>query len=465
MKAMMVETKGNRIWKWFCTCVVFTSLMFTVTNAVPVSLGYALLLPALPFLLYRAYKQKRLASLHVWLLITYAYFAFCTLRFDAGSLLRYGFYRHDGSFFPLFVPILLCSLMEWKVKPVLMAQVFTLFASLLNVALYLWYLISPETCVNVAGERLFFYSLFTSHSAAGGFLLCLCCYALGFLMTAVEMKKRLLWLLLFAGDIVCLVAVYSRGSILGAVAIVIAALWLYFKDKGLYKKSRILAKLDIYVFLAVLIVFMLGIGVVCNALAPMDEYEICTLNADGYATFPTGMQNSALGQKMGWLLNDGLFRGDTIIDRAFYLWPRAMDLFLKSPVFGMGTGSYDDVQIVGRISKGIVTGRYTFAGNNLLDKRILNDNVTYSPAHAHNSYLHVMAENGIIGLLLILILCFYMRKAILALPNQTLRLSLYYCLIGVLVASFFENRLFAPAQMLPFALLLGIAMGEKAENA
>ncbi len=462
---MVVETRVGTIWKWFGTCVVFISLLFTVTNIVPVSVGYAVLLPALPFLLYRGYKQKTLTPLHLWLLITYVYFAFCTLRYDAGSLLRYAFYRHDGSFFPLFVPVLLCSLMEWKIEPIRMARVFTVVGSGINALLYAWYLISPDTCINATGERLYFYSLFTSHSAAGGFILCLCCCALGFLWTAEGVKKKLLWALPFAVDVACLVAVDSRGSLLGAAAIACAALWIYLKDKGVFKKSKLLAKLDVYAFLAVLLVFLLGVGAVRNALAPMDEYEICTLNSEAYAEFPTRLENSELGQKLGWIRNDGVTRGDTIIDRAFYLWPRAMDLFLKSPVFGMGTGSYDDIRIVGRLSVSTALGQYAFAGQNLLDKRILNQDVVYSSAHAHNSYLHVMAENGAVGLLLILILCFLMRKTILALPNQTLRLSLYFCLIGVLVASFFENRLFSPAHMLPFVLLLGIAMSDKPKNA
>ena len=453
--ARRIET----IWKWLSTCVVFFSLLCTVTNFVPLSVSYAVLLPALPFLLYRAYKRKRLTPLHVWLLIVYAYFAFCTLRFDAGSFFSYAFYRRDGSFFPLFVPILLFSLMEWTVTPTQMVKAFTIFASALNLLLLVWRYLLPASYPFIIEGRLFF-SLFESHNGAGGFLLGLSCCAFGLFFTQRGARRKLLWGTALAFDLLGLFMTDSRGSTLGAVGIVFALAWLLLKDRGCFKRSKIMANLDILVFLSILACFMVIIGIVYSALTPMDVYETCILNDDYYAELPTKLQDTAASQKISWMLNDGLTRSGTIIDRLFFLWPRAMDLFMKSPIVGMGTGSYNDLRVTGKLSPSISTGQYTFAGRPGLVMKVVNDNVINSSAHAHNSYLHVMAENGILGLLLILLLCFQLRKTILALPNPALRLSLYACMVGFLIASFFENRMFAPAQMLPFVLVLGIAMAE-----
>ena len=126
----------------------------------------------------------------------------------------------------------------------------------------------------------------------------------------------------------------------------------------------------------------------------------------------------------------------------------------------MGTGSYDDTEALGPLTEYITLKQYAFTGLQGWNRKVVNDHVAHTDAHAHNSYLPVLAENGIIGLLLLLVLCYQMRKAILALPNNALRISLYGCLVGILIAFFFENRFFAPAQMLPFVLLLGIALSE-----
>ncbi|MDD3212450.1 MAG: O-antigen ligase family protein [Eubacteriales bacterium] len=449
----------DNLWKWFGTCVVFLSLLFTVTNFVPVSVGYAVLVPALPFLLYRAYRQKQLTPLHIWLLITYAYFAFCTLRYDAGSFLDAAFYRRDGSFFPLFIPILLCSLMEWKIAPIKMLKAFTLFASALNLLLLLWFTLSPATYPLTSWDALY-YSLFESHSAAGGFLLCLGSCALGLLIS--EPNRKWVWGVALGVALWALIMAGSRGSVMGLAAIAVAILWLLLKDRGLFKKSRFLANIDIYAFLALLLAFMLCVGVVYQALAPIDNvYESWKQNTQYYAPLPTKLQTPEAARKLGWLMSDGITRSGTVIDRLFYLWPRAMDLFIKSPVIGMGTGSYDDTETIGQLSEYITLKRYAFTGQQGFAMKIVNDHVAHTAAHAHNSYLQVMAENGIIGLLLMLMLCYQMRKAILALPNRAMRVSLYSCLVGILIAAFFENRFFAPAQMLPFVLLLGIALSEK----
>lgn len=455
---MITRDQARRLWQWFSTIAVFVSLMGTVTNYIPISITYVVLVPAIPYLLYRAYREMKMSVLHLWLLIAFVYFLISAADFDIGSLISYDFYRRDGSFFPLFIPLFMCSLIEWRITPRRMIGTFVVFGSTLNLFLLMWSLLVPATYPISAWDGLF-YSLFESHSAAGGFLLVLSCLTLGCLLSAKTQKTRWLYGLLLLSDLACIWVSESRGSLAGMLVAVIAFIWLFFKDKGAFLHSKLFAKLDIIVLVAVLLVFLIGVGIVTSLLEPMPPYEICTLNNDFYASLPTRLQTQDMTQKLAFMMNYGVIRSGTIIDRLFYLWPRAMDLFIRSPLIGMGTGSFDDLRITGKLSSSISMGTYTFTGMQGFFMRIVNDNVIHSSAHAHNSYLHVMAENGLIGLALLLFLCYQMRRTALAVPDPALRRGLYMSLAGIMCAAFFENRLFAPAQMLPFILVLLISSG------
>jgi O-antigen ligase len=69
------------------------------------------------------------------------------------------------------------------------------------------------------------------------------------------------------------------------------------------------------------------------------------------------------------------------------VWPWAVDDFLESPLIGTGFSSFND--------------RYkdpskVFPGIKL---RLLDKNV-YNSGHAHHSFLNILAEQGLIGLLI-----------------------------------------------------------------
>jgi O-antigen ligase len=72
-----------------------------------------------------------------------------------------------------------------------------------------------------------------------------------------------------------------------------------------------------------------------------------------------------------------------------WLWPRALTYFEQSPIIGLGFGSFDD-QI------GSVVSYFHLLG-------VPSDiEVEHSDSHAHNSYLNILAELGVVGLGLML---------------------------------------------------------------
>ena len=448
----------NRRWQSFSTAVVCLSLLSSVTNFIPLSLVYVVLVPALPFLLYRAFRAKKMTKLQWMLLAAYGFFLLSTLRYDARSLFSYEFYRRDGTFFPIYIPLLLFPLLEFRLKPVKIVRAFVVFASALNAMLLLWSVVAPEAYPFGDWDG-FFYSLFHSHSAAGGFLLVLCCITLGFYWYTPKGREKWLLGLLLAIDVACLVGTHSRATWLGAAAVVASAIWFFAKERPRLQESKIVKKLDIVGFLVVLIVLFLLVAQVTDILSPMPPYEIFILS-NLQDVLPTKLQSAQADNMLWQLYGSGVTRIGTMFDRLFYLWPRAMDLFRKSPLVGMGMGSYDDIQTTGKISESIAVGEYTMAGTEGFWMRVVNENVWHSSAHAHNSYMHAMAENGLMGLILLLLICYRMRKAILSLSEPRLRFGLYCALVGVMSGAFFEYGLFAPAMMLPFVMVLGLAKAE-----
>lgn len=85
-------------------------------------------------------------------------------------------------------------------------------------------------------------------------------------------------------------------------------------------------------------------------------------------------------------------RAHTFLDRLYILWPRAFDNFLHSMLLGMGFTSYDDQWV--RYNDIIP---YIFS--------IKMDNVVvHTDSHAHNSTFAILAELGVVGYILFILL-------------------------------------------------------------
>jgi O-antigen ligase len=134
-----------------------------------------------------------------------------------------------------------------------------------------------------------------------------------------------------------------------------------------------------------------------------------------------------------------------VLQRVLYLWPRAVYLFLESPIFGTGYGSYNDIPYEIR---GVP---YVVAFNDPSE-------VIYSSAHAHNTYLHVLAETGLVGLGLLTVMLVTMRKSFDSMGPPSVQLGFKLAFWVAVFSSMTEHRLFTPAQMLPFTILYGMAL-------
>jgi O-antigen ligase len=220
-------------------------------------------------------------------------------------------------------------------------------------------------------------------------------------------RKHLLAFIILGIAFIALLTSYSRGSWLG----VFGALIAFYS----YKKDRM--------------------WVLYSAIAALILIEASIL----YFTYPIylELQNAfAYASETG-----GTTKSANLYIRAFDTWPRALHLFLHAPIFGMGTGAVNDVPFV-------LEGTWPFMTNSPQE-------FIHSDSHAHQSFIHILGEWGIVGLFIFLV---FLRSIFKYLKSQTyflfsrdlLRLSLW----SLIFASFTENRLTTPSNAFPFVLAL-----------
>ena len=115
----------------------------------------------------------------------------------------------------------------------------------------------------------------------------------------------------------------------------------------------------------------------------------------------------------------------------FSLWEQSINGFLMSPIIGIGWGNYGFFSPQS-YSSGIFT-------------------------HAHNSFLQILCEGGIIGLLAFLFLGIqiirrlYLKRCF----------GVLFAFFGILISSMYEHNLGAPTIMVPVVYIIGINLNKR----
>ncbi|PQO94790.1 hypothetical protein C5614_19635 [Massilia phosphatilytica] len=254
---------------------------------------------------------------------------------------------------------------------------------------------------------------YESHNAAGGFFMVLLAYLVGRAMVDGFSGRRLA----IAIGTLALILTDSRGSI---VAILAAVSYDRF--------SRRWPRLA----LGLLLLFVAGLlaGLVAAYLLWQDMGAPIVYDYSDFFSVSDQLPTSAfaLGERPG-----------TILHRLLILYPMAFDLFLQSPLVGIGFTRFDDfpVQITG------IPGVVAFNTATPI----------HSNLHAHNSFLHIAAENGIVGLVLLFL---FIRAIYQAFKSRDLHSPVAIVLGSLLFASLTEHRLTTPSQAAPAFIIVGL---------
>jgi O-antigen ligase len=391
------------------------SLFCSFTNFVPISAAISAFSLALyPF----SVAMNKVSRPIVPLLAFFLYAALSTLFYDAASLFNVDFYRRDGNFFVTMTPLLFLSSTIFFVNLERTLRWFVYISTFANFAVLSTWVITGialfRSQVGYQATTPIYHFLFVAHNAAGGFLAILSAYSVAMLLE----RRNLLTATIVAINIAALFLTSSRGSMLGlAVGIVLMLFAGRFRDKFYPVVLPVLA---------------------INLLVVLYIYSNSDINYIIY--------RQALLTKVVATLDPGIagYLDDNISIRLETSWPLAMHAFLQSPIFGIGFGAFDD------LPWNLWGWRGVFAFNS-------PDKIWHSDAHAHHTFLHVMAEMGAVGLVLLLWFLNRLHQFLQTLESPMVRRALLLGFWVAVVSSFTEHRLFTPSQMLPFVIMVGLA--------
>lgn len=391
----------------FVKYIGFFSLFCTVTNFVPLSVSFVVALPVVFLNLHRLAFNEIVPPIFFLLIVNLLSGIFV----DSGSFLEYEFYRRDGNIFVSFIPLIVFGMMSFKVNITKLLYYFILFSTIANAFAMVLYKILGRDAFHL--DTPLYHMYFVAHNAAGGFLAMLTVLSLGLAVGIWKVKRRfsLFAILIFFINLYGLILSDSRGSLLG------------------------------FLMGVSVLLFRPMIGLLSFVTATLAVLGIVLYNYDTWLAI--GSPETIISEFL--LGNEFIDRSYTITIRTLFLWPQAFDFFLKSPFIGIGFGSFNDSPHILKGFEGLVMSNYS--------------SIVHSDSHAHNSYLHVLAETGLVGLGVLYLSIFHIYSYIFKTFSGTLN---YYPLIGmfwcIVFSSFTEHRLFSPSQALPFTILIGLCL-------
>ncbi|QKJ87788.1 O-antigen ligase family protein [Paramixta manurensis] len=396
--------------------LILFSLVCTVTNLVPISVIMIVLLPmALIGLFYRR-DFLRFEKIELYIILLFAYVIISSTLYNRSAFLDFDFYRRDGNFIISYLVLFVFIFLPLAVNINVDRAFYVIFAFFFVASIVAFFGMPLD-------EEGVYRFLFISHNAAGGFYSVVAAACMGLWVV----KRRPLYLLYSLAFVVCLYETDSRGSVLAIIAAIGYGLTLRFKRPGTV----------FIIFLAIQFLIVL----------------------DTYPTWVSMGKIMSVGANFTINQDVDFDRAGTFIDRLYYLWPRAFDNFIHSPLLGMGFGSFDDLWY-----------RYTTVIPHIFT---IKDHqfIRHTDSHAHNSTFTILAELGLVGYTLFVLLFGQILNKIRQMHQYdpglslALQMSFWTCVFS----SATEHRITTPAQMIPFFTLFGIGyvkyFGKRREKA
>ncbi len=398
--------KTKELPKRIVLFVAIVSLFGTLTNYVYISPLLTLFIP----LCVLVVKKDNLPRPIFWLYVFAGMFLISTLLYDWHSFITFKYYRRDGNFIISYAPLLVLPLFSFKfdLKKVIRYFYFTVLG--VYAVDFVYHFITLHNFSQIG--MITFGGLFHARNAVGGFLAVMS--GLGFAYYYNKRSGRELFF--FLAIFVMLIATYSRGSILGFLAGLVA--WYCTVTKRFKTLAVVIA-----------IPVLLTAGAVAVGY-PYYSHVIKTHN-----------EVNTNGNLSGFSAKSA-----NVLERVFYLWPQAWYFFLRSPIVGNGVGSYDDRPP--ELKKIMPLISYNKQPHKL-----------HTNSHAHHSYLMFLAEQGVLGLGVFLVFWVFLLIYIMNIREApVLKDFLIVAYFTLTFASFTEHRITTPSNMLPFTIILGLVM-------
>lgn len=403
--------------------LLIIGLFGTMTNLIFLSVIPTLIGGGLFIFLLAKPKKVFIEKYQLFFYLFFIFAVISTLIYYPESFISYDFYRYDGNFFISYLPLLFFPFIILNTNPYKILKYFAFFVILLNSLFYFPFLFLT------GGGALFhpaelgntFSPFFKATNASGGFYSIIATIFVVFYYN----EKKIIYLVCLFTVLIFLWSTTSRGSILGVIVG-----FIFFYE---YKRGK---RFTIYLIISLI--------VVTQIIIIYNTYPI-------YKKFL--FQSENIAEDTRYFIENRYDNPDTkqanIYIRAFDTWPRATALFLNSPIIGSGFGSVNDLPLT--FNRGIP---HLFSFNDS-KKKYFND------SHAHHSYLHFLAEMGILGLGLFLLFWFNLFKFINSNRfnvDVIVKDYLLFSMFNLSIMSFTEHRITTPSNVLPFIIFYSIAL-------
>ncbi len=390
--------------------LVFLSLLFSFFNLIPVYPLFFIIGCLLAVLIIPRERLYRVNIVTFWVFAAGVFYVLSALLsgLPVKEILSFDFFRRDGNFYISYLPFLILPFVHVRVDLLKYAKIFLYFQTTVTVVLILSVLVGRPIGGFDTSQGYVYHFLFVAHNAAGGYYLVVTCLA--FAMYWFE-RRNVVHLFIFIINLLALFMSGSRGSQIGLIAIPVG---MYYHRKALIP----LLKIAFNAFL----IFLSAIVIYCYTLWLEADKDPNAIKFD----FP-------------------IERSHTLKVRILDLWPRALDNFLSSPFVGIGFTRFDDVPQQNLMVAPLVTLN-------------ISERYVHTDSHAHNTFLHIMAETGSIGLLLFILILQSMYLSSKQEPVYALRIFLIVALWAIILTGFTEHRLVTPSQMLPYNLMLVLSI-------
>lgn len=363
------------------------------------------------------------------------------------------YWRGEGRVFLFYLPLLLCSVISLKQSDlrfvVKLACTLTIIGLVLVAAWFagLGHYFQPhiDESTGEVGSSHYFVGLLTSHTGAGAFWGTMTAFLAAFSLKSGHRSTQTLAIV----AAMLTLATGGRAATLGLIAMVG---WLLIQGQILNRKTLIWA---------VPVCGVIGIGGwgVMVAAPEIGERMTEVFQADTLNAIISAADEPTLENAAGHFHSGANLENHNIVIRVF-LWKYALRLFKKSPILGIGYGRFNDADlqfsgIPGVINFAVDGYRFDGCGIEWDEGQLM-----ISAGNAHNSYLHLLAELGIIGFALTMYLWWMMFRQ--CQPSATTDpFSEAYCagcqaaIVCLMTASLFGHALGAPSGGILLTALAG----------
>lgn len=343
------------------------------------------------------------------------------------------FYNNDGRAFLYYLPLLFFACSTAGARDLAAATRTAAAVAGVGVALMLPWALAGPSWLSV-GSKAWYGGLLTSHTGAGTFFGVLAAWLLAYGDASQVRRHRL-------AGLACTLPMFASGSRQALVSLLAVFVWYAVRTGRRAVLLRMVAA-------AIGLVGLLSITV-----PKLVERTAVLASPETYGAIADIAQRAnwepSVGEPLGGVESNILSR--------IVLWKYAARRFAESPVLGIGFARYND-QGVRTTDAGVAT--FAVEGDRLTN--------VYN---AHNMYLHVLAENGAFGLLLLLSLWGLLwREMVLGArrappATQPFFVAAQAALVFTAVSACFDNALASPSLGLPVFALVGLGLAHRRAQA